>query len=769
MHKAGVGILAGTDTTNPYCFPGFSLHDELALLVDAGLTPIEALQAATLNPAKFLNRLDDMGSVEPGKLADLVLLDADPLADIHNTTRIAAVVLEGKLLPKPQLQRMLDEVETANRSAGQDAAATKQAAWQPATMLHVRTIAAVQISPDGKQVAYVVRNAVTEGEKSEYRTQIHLAKADGSESRAFTQGEKSSDTPEWSPDGKSIAFVSDRAGKKNIWLIPGGGGEAEQLTDVKSGVSTLKWAPDGRSIAFTAADPSSDEEEKAAKEKNDARVVDEDIKMVRLSVVPVQKDAHGKRAVRQLTTANYSVGSGIGGGGYDWSPDSKTIAFTHTRTPKADDWPSADISLVEVASATVKRLVHTGAGEANPYYSPDGRWIAYTSSDDPPTWAFNTRIRFIPAGGGESHALAETFDHQPQLIGWSAASDRIYFAENRGTMSRLYAMPLEGSPQELGPTDQVIGAPSLNGDRSMLGFSMQSAAAAPEAYVSRVDRLEPTAVSRVNKELPPVPARTEVVRWKSAADFEIEGLLTYPVAYENGKRYPLLLVIHGGPTGVFSQNFIGSPSPYPVAAFAAKGYAVLRCNPRGSSGYGQKFRYANYNDWGGKDYQDIMAGVDHVIDMGMADRDRLGVMGWSYGGYMTSWVITHTHRFRAASVGAGVTNLMSFTGTADIPGFIPDYFGGEPWDKLSAYEAHSAMFHVKGVNTPTLIEHGEKDQRVPISQGYELYNALKRQGCPVKMVVFPRTPHGIQEPKLLLDAAKRNVDWFDKYLLRSGH
>src|SRR6185369_12612220 len=178
----------------------------------------------------------------------------------------------------------------------------------------------------------------------------------------------------------------------------------------------------------------------------------------------------------------------------------------------------------------------------------------------------------------------------------------------------------------------------------------------------------------------------------------------------------------------------------PVAAFAAKGYAVLRPNPRGSSGYGAKFRYANYGDWGGGDFRDLMTGVDHVIKMGVADPERLGVMGWSYGGFMTSWTITQTKRFRAASVGAGVTNLMSFTGTADIPGFLPDYFQGEFWDNLELYRAHSAMFQVKGVTTPTLILHGENDVRVPVSQGYELYNALKRQKVPVRMVTYPRQP-----------------------------
>ena len=193
-------------------------------------------------------------------------------------------------------------------------------------------------------------------------------------------------------------------------------------------------------------------------------------------------------------------------------------------------------------------------------------------------------------------------------------------------------------------------------------------------------------MSQVNAKLPTPPlGKTEVLRWKSKDGLDIEGLLTYPTRYEKGERYPLLLNVHGGPAGVFTQSFVAAPGSYPIAAFSARGYAVLRPNPRGSSGYGKKFRYANYGDWGGGDYHDLMTGVDHVIKLGVADENRLGIMGWSYGGFMTAWTITQTQRFKAASVGAGVTNLMSFTGTSDIPGFLPDYFAGEPWDNFDAY------------------------------------------------------------------------------------
>ena len=643
---------------------------------------------------------------------------------------------------------------------------TEATSWTPEEMMKVKSVDNVQVSPHGRRVVFTVTEAVMSGEKSEYLTHIHMAAADGSDSFQFTYGVKSCTNPRWSPDGQWIAFTSSRLGKNNIWLIRADGGEAEQLTDVKTGVGSFRWSPDGKMIAFIMPDRPTEAEEKAKKEKDDAKVVDENLKMNHLWVIPLERDAEGKREARQLTKGEFNVGSGLGFAGFDWSPEGKMIAFAHTPTPRVNDWPLADISTVDVATGEVKLLVQTGAAEYGPLYSPGGGWVAYTASDTPATWGFTRKVFVVAASGGQPRALGDAFDQQPNLIGWSADGERIYFTEARGTLRRLYALPVDGGPpQFIDRGDGVLFGINLNRSRTVVGFTWQTADRAPEAYVARLDRFTPVKVSRTNANLPLYPlGRTEVIRWKSSDGMEIEGLLTYPVGYEPDKRYPLLLMIHGGPTGVYTQTFVANRSIYPLAAFSAHGYAVLRCNIRGSSGYGKKFRYANYNDWGGMDYQDLMAGVDHVIRMGVADADRLGVMGWSYGGYMTSWIITQTKRFKAASIGAPPTNLMSFTGTTDVSGFIPDYFGTEFWNDLDPYRAHSAMFHVKGVSTPTLLQHGERDERVPISQSYELYNALKRQGVTVKMVVYPRTPHGPREPKLLLDVAKGNMGWFAKYL-----
>jgi dipeptidyl aminopeptidase/acylaminoacyl peptidase len=638
-------------------------------------------------------------------------------------------------------------------------------AWTPELMMKVKGVGSVRVSPDGKRVAYVVTQPVMTADKSEYLSQIYLANSDGGDAYQVTFAERTSTNPQWSPDGKWLAFTSMRTGKNNIYMMRVSGGEAEQVTDVKTGVGGFTWSPDGQSIAFLQSDAPSEDEEKGTKGKDDSRWLDENAKLNQLYLVPVAKNASGKREARKLTKGNYNIDAG-----FDWSPDGKTIVFSHTKSPKANDWPTADMVAVSVATGEERTLLSSPAAEGQPVHSPDGKWIALTVSDNPPTWGFSNTIHVMPAGGGTPRALATSFDEQPGLIGWSADGKKIYFSETRGTSTRIYSVDVDSNTiSEVNKGAEVYGGININRSRTAFGFTMQAPDKAPEAYVAQVGGFAPVRVSSANAELsmPPL-GKTEVIRWKSADGQEVEGLLSYPVNYQAGKRVPLLLVIHGGPAGVFTQTFTGGPGVYPIAAFNSQGYAVLRVNPRGSSGYGKKFRFANYKDWGGGDYKDLMTGVDRLISDGIADPERLGVMGWSYGGFMTSWIITQTKRFKAASIGAPVTNLMSFTGTADIPGFIPDYFGAQPWDNLEIYKAHSPMFNVKGASTPSLIQHGENDIRVPISQGYELYNALKAQGVPVRMLVLPRQPHGPTEPKMLLKVMQTNLEWFNKYLNGGG-
>lgn len=508
------------------------------------------------------------------------------------------------------------------------------------------------------------------------------------------------------------------------------------------------------------ADAKSEEEEKNDKAKNDFRWVDENLKMARLYVVNIQKDANGKREPKKLTTANYQVTD------FDWSSDSSRIAFGHTKSSIANDWTTSDVSIIEVVTAKVTPLASSPAAESSPVYSPDGNSIALLVSDNPPRWAQGGLIQIFSATGGQPKSLAASYDGQPGIAGWSADSKRIYFSEAKGTQTQIYAIDIAANRiEEIKTTPAVYSGVGLNRSGTTFGFVRQTADTPGDAFIASVSNFTPVQISRVNADfkMPPV-GRTEVITWKSKDGKEIEGLLTYPVGYQTGQRVPFILNIHGGPAGVFQQAFIGGRGVYPLAAFASRGYAVLRPNPRGSSGYGIEFRRANMKDWGFGDYQDLMAGVDRVIEMGVADPERMGVMGWSYGGFMTSWVVTQTARFKAASAGAPVTNLMSFNGTADIPAFIPDYFGGQFYEVMDLYQKHSPIFNVKSVTTPTMIQHGEADVRVPISQGYEFYNALKVKGVPTRMIVLPRQPHGPNEPKMQLAAMKSNLDWFEKYI-----
>lgn len=632
--------------------------------------------------------------------------------------------------------------------------------WTPEFSFRFQTVSAVTPSPDGKMAVWVQTRPVMEAERSEQVSQIWAGSTDGSRRFQLTRGEKSAGSPAWSKDGESVYFLADRGGGRQIYRILLAGGEAEKITDFKGGIDgSFEVSPDGKSIAFTAreADP---DEEKSKKEKRDMHVIDAHPLNDSLYVTATEPDANGKHKHRKVFEAKYHVAD------LNWSPDSRLIAFTHMPTSSADDWTRADVGEVDVASGTVRDIAATGASEQAPHYSPDGRYIAIVRSPNPARWAGDDRIVLINRQTSQMRELPATYDEQPSLVGWTADSSRLLFTESKHTRSVVSAMPVDGPAETVfEPTRGVANNLKMNSTGTWLGMAWETPDQAAEAYVMSAASHTPVEVSRANSDVPKLPlGRTEVFRWKSKDGLDVEGLLTYPVNYEKGKRVPLILNIHGGPEGVFSESFIGRASIYPIAVFAAKGYAVLRPNPRGSSGYGQHFRFANYKDWGGGDYQDDQTGVDALIAAGIADPDHLAIMGWSYGGYMTAWTITQTKRFKAAVIGAGVTNLWSFTGTSDIPGFLPDYFEGEAWDNFDVWRKHSPITYIKGVTTPTLLLHGEADERVPTTQGYEYYNALKRQGTLTKMVVYPRTPHGPREPKFILDIMQRHLDWVDKYV-----
>lgn len=655
---------------------------------------------------------------------------------------------------------MLGIVLLCGAAAHAQSDTSKPARWTPETMISYHRLLGTVISPDGKWVAYTVSTPEMAGEKSEYLTHIHLAGADGQMDFQLTQGDKSCTRPLWSPDGKWIAFLSARGGEKNnLWLIRPNGGEAEKLTDAESGVNVYEWSPDGKRIAFTMNDSLSTQEKKDEKARRDAVVVDANFKYSHLYVISIEKGPKGERPVKRLTAGDFHVSN------FDWSPDGKWLAFDHQATPRVNDWPTTTIALVPSDSGAVKPLF-TKPFAVNPNFSPDGKWLSFSHDGGDTRWAQRRDIYVMPVSGGEARKVGETYDQQSNIWGWSADGKEIFCTETERTEGRAFAINVaSGKARALTTGNGSFGGVSFSEDAKTLAAIHHTFEQPPQVIVSAAAKFAPVKITNVNRDFPRLPmGRTEVITWKSPDGREIEGVVTYPVNYVAGRKYPLILNIHGGPAGVFTQSFTAASGAYPLQAFAAHDYVILRPNPRGSSGYGVEFRRANINDWGFGDYEDDMAGVDALVAKGVVHPDSLGVCGWSYGGYMTSFIVTRTKRFKAAIVGAGVTNLMSFTGTADIPGFLPDYFHGQPWDNFEAYAKHSAMFNVKGVTTPTLILHGEKDVRVPLSQGQEFYNALKQQDCPVQMVIYPRAPHGVQEPKFILDIGRRQLDWFEQYI-----
>jgi dipeptidyl aminopeptidase/acylaminoacyl peptidase len=632
------------------------------------------------------------------------------------------------------------------------------AQWTPELSMKVKTVTAPLPSPDGRLAVWTQTQAVMDGEKSEMLTHVFLARIDGSDRVQLTRGEKSANAPAFSPDSKWVIFASERIGKRNLYRIPVDGGEAEALTNWNGVIGTYAISPDGKWIAFGGreTDPA---EEQAKRQKLDFRVIDENPHNQSLWLVPMEADLHNRRPVQKAASGPWNVGA------FDWSPDSRRIAYEVRPTPDADDGRKADILEVEIESGRIRPIAATAATESGPHYSPDGRMLAYVRTLQTARRIDGSRLALVNLSDLKSRDLPATPDETPFLAGW--AKDRLFFTEGRGTRAVLYAMPVDGPPAVVfSPTRGTFAnAVALNRTGTHAGLGMQSPDEPVEAYVMDLAALKPVRVSAANTDLPRQPlGETRVIKWKAKDGKDIEGLLTLPVNYDKSKRYPLILNIHGGPSGLFGETFIGASGAYPIASFAAHGWAVLRPNPRGSTGYGLAFRSANVNDWGGGDYQDLMSGVDAVIQMGVADPGKLAVMGWSYGGYMTNWVITQTTRFKAAATGAGLSDLISMWGTNDIPSTLDDYFEGPWFDQPDRYIRMSPLAHVDKVTTPTLILHGGSDIRVPTTQGYEMYSAIKRKGVPAEMVVYPRQPHGPQEPKMVLDIMRRNIDWVAKYI-----
>lgn len=640
--------------------------------------------------------------------------------------------------------------------------------------LAFRDVSAPQWSPDGKMIAFTVSEWNRKDDRRD--SHVYVIPATGGEPIKLTNGERGESQPRWSPDSTRIAFLANRdtpqagaagatpsapaaGGRNQIWIIPVRGGEAEKLTDEESGVAQFAWSPDGKQFAYVVRDTPQDkaERDKRRREKFDTIVVDSDFIYTHLWVID-----RATKAKKRVTEGAFTVSDP------QWSPQGDLVAYASSRAG-AQDSAYTDISDdrntdIFVAAPGVKpvQLTTSPGPDGTPRWSPDGKWIAYASSPDPMDWAAKTDLMVMPGGGGTPRNLTGDFNESiASTPEWSPDGSALYVGATVGVYGQVLRVPVAaGKPAAIFESPAAYAGVDLSPDGKSLAFITDDAKSPRDLWTA-------TSAGKLAKKLTDFNPQAkefalgeiEVLQWKGADGLDIEGVLIKPVGYAQGTRVPTILQIHGGPYGQFSYGFNARNQ-----IFAGRGYAVLMPNPRGSTGYGRKFATSNVKDWGGKDFQDIMLGVDEVIKRGVADEARLGVMGGSYGGFMTFWTITQTDRFKAAIGHAGISDWFSFFGQSDVPGLMEYGFGGTPWMAREQYERWSPIRYVDRVKTPIMITHGEQDRRVPIQQAEEYYRALKKRGVEVTFLRFPREGHGITEPNHVIDLVRRQLEWFEKRL-----
>jgi dipeptidyl aminopeptidase/acylaminoacyl peptidase len=633
------------------------------------------------------------------------------------------------------------------------------------TSLAIKQAGAPQISPDGKWVAYTI----SEWDKKENRRVSHvwLASTDGGRSTKLTNGEKGESSPQWSPDGMFIAFLAERDKGMQIWVLPVFGGESEKLTSEENDVQTFRWSPDGTQIAYVTRDVPKDkaERDKKKKEKFDTIVVDSGFTYSHLWTIDVDSEEK-----RRITEGDFTVSSP------QWSPDGKSIVFAMSRGGAQEssyidisEDRNTDLYLVSAAGGTLRRLTTNLAADTNPQWSPDGKLLAYVANSEPNSWAAKSDLMMISPEEQMPRNLTKDFSESVgAAMQWAPDGRTIYFSASQGVHAHIFKVSIDDGAvaqvtrehRSYGPFD-IAGRQSASSPNWKIAYSVSDSFTPEDIWVAPLSRIEEAKkVTWVNPEIKDFAlAETNVIRWKGPDNFNIEGLLVKPLGYQEGKRYPLILQIHGGPYSRFSDTFNSR-----AQIWAANGYAVLLPNPRGSTGYGPKFSTSNVGDWGGKDFKDIMAGVDYLIAKGIADPEKLAVMGGSYGGFMTFWTITQTDRFKAAIGHAGISDWYSFHGQSDVPGLMEYGLEGHPWTTPENYRKHSPMTYVDRVKTPIMITHGERDLRVPIAQAEQFYRALKKRGAHVVFLRYPREGHSIQEPNHVIDLVTRQLEWFDSHL-----
>ena len=614
----------------------------------------------------------------------------------------------------------------------------------------LRQLQGITWSRDGRRVAFVV-NAPDTAENTTNQD-IWLWDAAGNTCRALTHHPKNDYSPQFSPGGDTLAFVSSRdsdEGKTSIWLLPLDGGEPWKLATFVESVGDIRWSPDGKSIAYTMLDTLSKQVKDWKKKKWDQVVEDEIPQYNHLWRIEL-----GNLKQTRITSGKFMVS------GPEWSPDSKSIAFLRNPTGAVDDGNLTDIAIVPVTGGTPRKLgvLPNGGFE----WSPDGRWLAWAGTSDWKKHVQKSDLWVCAASGGTPVKLTADFDEDASSPAWNAASDTLFFASQQGATTRMASVARTGGGVRLGPDlAGETGSPPAIAPNGRVAYVLSRWNQPAELHVADHADALPRAVSQVNAAAAGCAfGSTRTVRWTSDDGTKVEGVLVRPVGAAATGAVKTLVLLHGGPYQ--ARYSIGFNA---MAQFmAGHGYQVFMPNFRSSGGYGTAFMLRERADWGGQDWRDVETGVDSLVKWGLADGNKLGVFGHSYGGYLSAWAITQTNRYDAAIVSAGAPDLPALWAQSDTHQYRAFEFDGFPWETFDKWRKSSPIAYIDKVKTPTLVLNGEADVRIPYPQAQETYQSLKFLGVPTEFVHYPREGHGLREPRHRADWYTRQAAWFDRWV-----